>query len=67
MVCISIPYRNGEGYFSLLHLVQDRFWCPFSLVTIGYLGFFLVGKGAGLENDHSPSSSAEVKNAWRGI
>jgi hypothetical protein len=31
---------------------------------VGTSGFFLGVKWLGCEDDHSPPSSAEVKNAW---
>jgi hypothetical protein len=39
---------------------SDRFWCPLSLLSNGYRGIKRPGRGV----DHSPPSSAEVKNAW---
>jgi hypothetical protein len=44
---------RGKG-FSLLHSV----WGPPILLSSGYRG------NHGLEDDYSPPSSAEVKNAW---
>jgi hypothetical protein len=41
-----------------------RCFCPHSLLSSGYHGLFLGVKGLGREADHSPPSSAEVKNAW---
>jgi hypothetical protein len=38
----------------------ERLWGPPSLLSTGYLGL----KRPGREADHSPPSSAEVKNAW---
>jgi hypothetical protein len=43
----------------------ERHWGPPSLLSSGYRGALSLGvKRPGREADHSPSSSAEVKNAW---
>jgi hypothetical protein len=43
----------------------DRLWGPLSLLSNGYQGPFSPRvKRQGREADHSPPSSAEVKNAW---
>jgi hypothetical protein len=47
----------------------ERIWDSMGVVTLcllasGYQGHFSRGKATGREADHSPSSSAEVKNAW---
>jgi hypothetical protein len=54
----SIPGRN---FFSLLHR-PDRFWGPPSYLSNGYQGSIAGVKRLGHEADHSPPSSAEVKN-----
>jgi hypothetical protein len=50
----SIP-NGGKIFFSFLQL-----WGPRSLLSIVFQGV----KWPGHEADHSPLSSAEVKNAW---
>jgi hypothetical protein len=43
----------------------DRLWGPPSLLPNGYgMRSFAGGKAAGREADHSPPTSAEVKNTW---
>jgi hypothetical protein len=43
----------------------ERLWGPPSLLSNGYQeGLSLGAKRPGREADHSPPSSAEVKNAW---
>jgi hypothetical protein len=42
----------------------DRLWSPPSFLSSGYQGHSLGVKRPGREADHSPPSSAEVKNAW---
>jgi hypothetical protein len=43
---------------------SERLWGPPSLLFNGYRGLFSGGKAAGPEADHSPPSSAKVKNTW---
>ena len=59
-------HRKGKGWeiaFSLkyLHLV----WGPPNLLFSGYQSSFLGVKRLECKADHSPPSSAEVKNEWR--
>jgi hypothetical protein len=42
----------------------NKWWAPPSFLQNEYWGLFPVAKAAGREADHSPPSSAEVKNAW---
>jgi hypothetical protein len=48
----GIRFPAGAGNFSLLHRAQT------SILSNGY-------QGPGREADYSPTSGAEVKNAWR--
>jgi hypothetical protein len=43
---------------------RDRFWGSPSILSSMYQSYFLGCKEAGREANHSPPSSAEVKNAW---
>jgi len=52
-----------DFFFSLLSR-PDRLWGPLSLLSSGYRGLFLEVKRLVHEADHSPRSSAEVKNVW---
>jgi hypothetical protein len=57
----SIPGRGWEFFSSPPR--PDRFWNPPSLQSNGYQGNLSLGvKRPGREADHSPPSSAEVKN-----
>jgi hypothetical protein len=59
----SIPDR-GRGFF-LQPLRPDRLWGQPSLLYSGYRGSFPGGKARpGRDADHSPESSAEVKNGY---
>jgi len=58
MIGSSSPGKDWEFFSSPPH--PDRFWGPPSLLSNGYQGLFPWGR----EADHSPPSSAEVKNAW---
>jgi hypothetical protein len=52
---------SARFFFSLQR--PDRLWGPPSLLSNGYQGLLLRGaKRQGREADHSPPSSAEVKN-----
>jgi hypothetical protein len=62
----SIPGKGNYGIFSLLHRIEivpgDH---PAScLMGTGRGGGFPRVKRSGCETDHSPPTSAEVKNAW---
>jgi hypothetical protein len=60
----GVWFPVGVRIFSLLHSIHNRLWGPPSLLSNGYRGLFLWGKAAGGGADHSPPSSAEVKNTW---
>jgi hypothetical protein len=71
-----IRHYVKKRHFSIIHLTvsktfsspprPERLWGPPSLLSNGYWGggFSLGVKRPGREADHSPPSSAEVKNAW---
>jgi hypothetical protein len=57
----SIPSR-GKRFFPIPQR-SDRLWVPTCLLSNGYLELLSPGvKQQGREADHSPPSSAEVKN-----
>jgi hypothetical protein len=55
---------EGAGNFSLHHRVQNGSGAHPASYQIGTGGFFPGVKRPGRESDHSPPSTAEVKNAW---
>jgi hypothetical protein len=59
---VRIP--AGPGNFSLHHRVQNGSGAHPASYRMGTRGFFLGVKRPARETDHSPPSSAEVKNAW---
>jgi hypothetical protein len=59
-----VRFPAGAGNFSLHHLVQNGSGAHPPSYPMSTRGPFLRGKAAGHEADHSPPSSAEVKNAW---
>jgi hypothetical protein len=61
MIGGSSPGRTGN--FSLHHRVQTGSEAHPASYPMGTRGSFAWGKAA-FEADHSPSSSAGVKNAW---
>jgi hypothetical protein len=62
-VFLGTTAGGGWEFFSS-PLRPERPWGPPSLLSNGYKGFFPWGKAAGDEADHSPPSSAVVKNEW---
>jgi hypothetical protein len=60
----SVRFPAGAGNFSLHHRVLNGSGTHPASYSMGNRGFFLGVKQPGREADHSPSSSAEVKNAW---
>jgi hypothetical protein len=57
--------RQGQGlFFSSPPLCPDRLWGPPSLLSIWYRFFSQGVKQPKPEANHSPPSTAEVKNAW---
>jgi hypothetical protein len=58
----SIPSRIKRSFSSPKH--PDQLWIPPSLLLNDYLGSFLEVKQPGHEMDHSPPTSAEIKNEW---
>jgi hypothetical protein len=51
----------GKGWEFFSSLCPDRLWGPPSLLSTGYRAFSLGVKWPGHEADHSPQSSAMVK------
>jgi hypothetical protein len=61
-----VRFPAGARNFSLLHRVQNDSGAHPASYSMGTRCSFPGGKAAGAcEADHSPTSSAEVKNAWR--
>jgi hypothetical protein len=54
---------QGKGFFSLCHCVQTDFAAHVAFYTVR-TGDSFPGDRPGREANHSPSSSAEIKNAW---
>jgi hypothetical protein len=74
-VCIATRLRAGSGFYGTIPGGDweffsspprpERFWSPPSLLSNGYREALPLGaKGPRREANHSPPSSAEVKNAW---
>jgi len=65
--CDLIPSRNK--IFSSFSELLYKVWGPPSLLFAGCQGFYPWGGGDGRwpghEVDHSPMSSAEIKNEWQ--
>jgi hypothetical protein len=62
----SVPFQVGAGIFSPGHHVQTGSGAHSAPSLMGVLGvLFPEVKWAGCKVDHSPPSSAEIKNAWR--
>jgi hypothetical protein len=59
-----VQFLAGAGNFSLHYCVQNGSGAHPASYPIGTRGSFPKGKVARREADHSPPSSAEVKNAW---
>jgi hypothetical protein len=57
-------FPAGAGNFSLHHRVQNGSGAYPASYPMGTSGSFLQVKWPGREADHSPTSSAEVTNAW---
>jgi hypothetical protein len=60
----SIPGTGNEGNFSLRHPVQTVSGAHTASYSMATGGPSSGVNWSGRENDHSPQSSAEVKNAW---
>jgi hypothetical protein len=59
-----VRFLVGAGNFSLHHRVRNGSEAHPVSYPIGTRGCCLGGESAGCEADHSPPSSAEVKNVW---
>jgi hypothetical protein len=57
-------YSWQEPEIFLFSELSDRLWGPPSLLFSRYRSSFAGVKWPGLEVDHCPPSSAEVKNEW---
>jgi hypothetical protein len=53
----------GARDFYLLHIIQIGFGAHI-LLSSGYWELFAGVKQSGCKSDHSPPSSAKVKNMW---
>jgi hypothetical protein len=60
-----VRFPAGAGKFSLHHRVQNDSGAHSASYPMGTTSSSLGVKRPGREADHSPPSSAEVKNAWR--
>jgi hypothetical protein len=58
---IGVRFPVGSGNFSLRHFIQTGSGAHTASYPMGTRGSFPEGKAAGREADHSPPSSAEVK------
>jgi hypothetical protein len=59
-----VRFPEGAGNFSLHHCVQNGSGAHPASYPMDTRGLSLGVKRPGREADHSPTSSAEVKNAW---
>jgi hypothetical protein len=59
-----VRFPAGAGTFSLHHRVQKGSGAHSASYPVGITNSFPGVKRPGREADHSPPSSAEVKNAW---
>jgi hypothetical protein len=62
--CSRVRFPGGTGNFSLHHRVQNGSGAHPASYPMDNRGSFPGVKRPGREADHSPPSSAEVKNAW---
>jgi hypothetical protein len=62
--CSGVPVPAGAGNFSPYHRVQTGSGPHPASYPMGTRGSFPGVKRPGREADHSPPSSAEVKNVW---
>jgi hypothetical protein len=61
---VGVQVSVGSRIFSSTYC-PDWIWGPSSILIYGYWGLFPLGvKRPRLEADHSPPSSAEVKEMW---
>jgi hypothetical protein len=56
-------FRDGQIFFTFLKRA-NRCWDPPILQFNGYRGLFHGTKRSGRNNEHSYTSSVEVKNGW---
>jgi hypothetical protein len=60
----GFDYRQEQQFYSLSHRVQTGSGAQPAFYPVGTGGGFRGVNQPGREADHSPPSSAEVKNAW---
>jgi hypothetical protein len=60
----SVPARGNDGSFSLQHCVQTGSGAHPSSYPMGTGSSFPGIRRPGRKADHSPPSSAKIKNAW---
>jgi hypothetical protein len=60
---VRVQVLARARFFSSVHH-PDQLWGTPSLLSNGYLGLSLGVKLLGYEADHSPTTTADVKNTW---
>jgi hypothetical protein len=61
-VWASNPSKDKGLFSSPNH--PDQLWGPINLLFSGFQRSFMGIKWLGLDDDHSPPSSVEIKNEW---
>jgi len=60
----GVQYVAGAGSFSLLHCIQTGCGAHLASYPVDTGNSFPGSKALGHETNHSPLTSAQVKNAW---